>query len=83
MNPKTETIAYRIWAYCTPLGWNCTVNDIASALGISVGKVASILGHKGWQTRLRCPERINVIGLHKKHVSGHWTLDEFDEWGQK
>lgn len=53
MNPKSEALAYRIWAYASPLGWDCTVKDIADELGESWQRVMSICRHRGWIGRLR------------------------------
>ena len=53
MTPRSEAIAFRIWAYATPLGWDCTVNEIAEELGVHVNQVKEICRVKGWRSRLR------------------------------
>ena len=53
MNPKSEALAYRIWAYASPLGWDCTVKDIAEELGESWQRVNRVCQLKGWQGRMR------------------------------
>lgn len=53
MTPRSEAIAFRIWAYATPLGWDCTVNEIAEELGISWQQANRICCAKRWNTRLR------------------------------
>lgn len=52
-NPKSEALAFRIWAYAEPLGWDCTVKDIADELGEGWRRVMNICRHRGWLGRLR------------------------------
>ena len=52
-SPRTMANAYRIWAYANPLGWDCTVADIAEATGINVKTVGRTLHSKGWELRVR------------------------------
>lgn len=52
-NPRTEALAYRIWAYAEPLGWDVSVDDIAAALDVSASRAGRILSIKGWLGRLR------------------------------
>lgn len=52
-NPKSEALAFRIWAYASPLGWDCTINDIAEELDEKVRRVGRICQNKGWLSRLR------------------------------
>lgn len=53
MAARSEALAYRIWAYCEPREWDCTVREVSDALGVSAKRVASIAHHKGWTERLR------------------------------
>jgi hypothetical protein len=46
-------LAYRIWAYAEPKGWDCTAREIAEALGVSRETVGGICQRKGWTQRLR------------------------------
>lgn len=57
MNPKMETLAFRVWAYCTPRGWDCTSVEIAEALDVSTRRVTHIVREKGWANRVRAPDR--------------------------
>lgn len=57
MTPRSEALAFRIWAYCHPLGWDTTVSDIADALDVDAGRVGKILKAKGWTQRLRASGR--------------------------
>lgn len=53
MSARSEGIAYRIWAYAQPLGWNCTNAQIADGIGESVHVVANVCAMKDWTRRLR------------------------------
>ena len=48
-----NALAYRVWAYAEPLGWDCTVSEIADAIGASPTAVGRVVSLKGWQTRVR------------------------------
>jgi hypothetical protein len=52
-HPRTEALAYRIWAYATPREWNVTGKDIAEVLGIPYWAVGTVLQAKGWHDRTR------------------------------
>jgi hypothetical protein len=55
LTPRSAALAFRIWAYAEPLGWDCSVKDIAEALGdVSWGTVRAVLQHKNWLSRVRC-----------------------------
>ena len=53
MNPRTEAIAFRIWQYAAPKGWDVTLRDIADAVGVGLMTVRNILRYKGWAGRVR------------------------------
>jgi hypothetical protein len=53
MTPRSHAIAYRIWAYAGPLGWNCTIREVADAIGVSFGSVKNIAVSKGWAQNFR------------------------------
>ena len=52
-SPRVEALAYRIWAYAEPMGWNVTSRDIADETGIPWQHVVSIVARRNWTTRLR------------------------------
>lgn len=52
-NPKTEALAFRIWAHASARGWDCTITEIADSLGESKDRVRAIVVHKNWTNRLR------------------------------
>jgi hypothetical protein len=53
MTPRSEALAFRIWAYANPLGWDCSAKDIAEALGETWHRVVKVLQLKGWSHRIR------------------------------
>ena len=53
MNVRTEALAYRIWAHCEPLGWDCTVKDVAEALDVKWQLVNAICRCRKWTSRMR------------------------------
>lgn len=50
---KREALAFRIWGYCEPKGWDCTASEVAEALGVSWQRVVATLKFKGWARRIR------------------------------
>ena len=53
MTPRSMALAYRIWAHCTPIGWNTTAAEIGDALGEPMGAVRRVCAMKDWTARLR------------------------------
>jgi hypothetical protein len=53
MNVKLEALAFRIWAYAQPKGWDCLMSEVATALGVGLGAVRIACTHKGWNSRFR------------------------------
>jgi hypothetical protein len=53
MTPRAMALAYRIWCYAEPLGWDCTVREIAEALGVGNRAVSHMAEVKGWTNRFR------------------------------
>jgi len=61
-HPRTEALAYRIWAYAAPREWNVTGKDIAEALGLPFGAVGMVLQAKGWHNRTRAGSALGALG---------------------
>lgn len=61
-HPRTEALAYRIWAYASPRGWDVTGKDIAEALDLSFGVVGMVLQAKGWHNRTRAGAPLGLLG---------------------
>lgn len=53
MTPKSETLAFRIWALCQPRGWGMTVKDCAEELGVDWQKVRNVVAAKKWSDRFK------------------------------
>lgn len=53
MSHKTQALAYRVWVYAEPLGWNCTTQEVASALGESLMRISAVCRSTGWYNRMR------------------------------
>jgi hypothetical protein len=58
MRPQTEAHAFIIWAFCSPLEWNCSVNDISEGTGLSAQVVSATLQAKSWMHRVRVSQRL-------------------------
>lgn len=52
-NTRRKILAYRIWAHCEPIGWDCTRHECAGALNVHVNAVAKVAIAEGWGTRFR------------------------------
>jgi hypothetical protein len=57
MTAKSEALAYRIYIYANPIGWDCTPGEIAEALGVDPKRIGRVAHAKGWATRLRSASR--------------------------
>ena len=53
LNVRQQAIAFEIWRFAEPLGWNVTFGDVANALGISHQEIAIIARRKDWTNRFR------------------------------
>lgn len=53
MTPRGHAIAFRIWQYCQPLGWDCTLAEVADALDEPLATVRAVIKLKNWGGRLR------------------------------
>ena len=53
LSPRSEALAYRIWAYANPLGWDCTLSELSEALDAKLESVRNVVSMKGWGGRLR------------------------------
>ncbi len=72
INPKTEALAFRIWAYAAPLGWNCTFAEAADHLGISTRQVAAVCVVKGWNSRFRANDDPRIGQYERAYSSAPW-----------
>jgi hypothetical protein len=71
--PRTERIAAAIHYYAKPLGWDCTIADLAEATGESWRTIRGVLQHKGWLGRVRMNSKTWERNLDVgSHVGGHY-----------
>jgi hypothetical protein len=69
MTPRSEALAYRIWACCEPRGWGMTLADCAEELGESILRVRAVAQHKGWATRFKATQ--SEEGYLAAHFGDH------------
>lgn len=50
---STHACRFRIWAYCAPREWDCTIVEVAEALGEDVNRIRVMIRQAGWSGRLR------------------------------
>lgn len=75
MNPRSETIAFLVWAYCEPRGWNCTYAECAEHIGCHWRAVVGVARKKGWLNRFRTENQSSFynagyqeFGYHVQHL---------------
>ena len=57
MTPRTAALRFRIWQHCEPIGWDCTMAEVAEALEVDVKSVGAVVRNAGWAERFRVSER--------------------------
>lgn len=74
MTPRSQAIAFRIWAYCDPRGWGLTYNEIADETGAPLGAVVAVIKAKGWAARFAVENKtIRMRAGH--HFDGHARME--------
>ena len=75
MTPARAALAFRIWQFCTPLEWDCTLHEIADALDVPLSHIKGIIRRKPeWKARLR----IQASNSHDfNHV--HSAMDDIED----
>ncbi len=68
-SPRAAALAYRIWGYANPRGWDVTIREIASALGERAHRVQRILQNQKWLGRVRT-ENARIID---NRTNRHWA----------
>jgi hypothetical protein len=66
-NPVSAALAFRIWQYAQPIGWDCTVAEIAAELREPVQRVNRICSHRGWNLKLRQPSLRGIDYTGSRH----------------
>jgi hypothetical protein len=70
-NPVSAALAFRIWQYAQPIGWDCTVAEIAAELREPVQRVGRICSARGWNYKLRRPSVIGIGYTGSGSAPGH------------
>lgn len=52
-NPKTEALAFRIWAFASGRDWNVSIKDVAAHLDENMPRVRAICKSRGWHLLMR------------------------------
>lgn len=78
MTPKSEALAFRIWAYCEPRGWDVNVTEIAENLEAPLGRVVGVLAGKKWLNRVRSS---SSSFRHRAHQQAKVAYDPLDFLG--
>ena len=81
---RTEAVAYRIWAFATPKGWDLTIREIADGIDEPLGRVRRIVVSRGWHHRLRSATLDYGYGqfayAHRVQLYDTVTKEELREW---
>lgn len=78
MSARTEAIAFRIWQFCEPREWDCTLREIADALGLGVQVANGVCKRKGWLRRLRAGQPGYGQSADRRHDMTRWTDNALD-----
>ena len=54
-DPAREAIAFRVWAAARAVDWDCTLKDLARAVGVSRNLVSRVCAERGWRVETRHP----------------------------
>lgn len=57
-SPRAMALAYRIWGYASPRGWNVTADELADALDETPQQIGVTVRRMGWANRLRASEAV-------------------------
>jgi hypothetical protein len=53
LSPRAEALAFRVWQFAEPLGWDCTTTEVADAIRSTPAAVRRVGYLKGWTARFR------------------------------
>jgi hypothetical protein len=82
MTPRAQSIAFQIWRYCEPLGWNVTLQELADETNTTKARIGRILKAKKWHTRIRankCDYHLEIAGANYIHADHSTVASEFDD----
>jgi hypothetical protein len=77
MTPRTIALAYRIWAYAAPRGWDVTIPELADEMREHHNTITNILRWRGWLHRVRRVSGHGVFGGPMKNYQriGRGSVD--------
>ncbi len=74
ISPSSEALAFRIWAYAHPKGWDVLLTDVAKDLNVSIAQVRWVVTAKRWNSRFR------GLSSFDPEVGGPSRLRSFDTY---
>ena len=77
LSPRSETLAFRIWSYAGPRGWDLTLQELADGLGETMERVRNTCLLKRWTDRLRVATRDcdGSFASRRSHAGGAYLSD--------
>jgi len=79
LSPSSEALAFRIWAYAHPKGWDVLLADVAKDLNVSIAQVRWVVTAKRWKSRFRGLKSLDFeIGRSRLH-----SFDAYDGWSYR
>lgn len=75
MTPRSEALAYRIWAYAEPKGWDVSILELSIALDEHHGHIGRVCSAKDWTHRFRASEGSGAgpFGTSTYHIRGMYN----------
>jgi hypothetical protein len=70
MTPREHALAFRIWHHCEPIGWDCTISEVAEALGVNRLLLGQVAAKKGWSSRFRSAKPDSTV---RTLARGRWA----------
>lgn len=61
LSPKSEALAYRVWAFCRDVEWRVSIKDVAEALNEHPSRITLLAGRKGWLDRFSTVKQDHLI----------------------
>jgi len=53
MRKKEEALAFMIWRHANSVDWDCTIGELAKAVGKSYARTLAVLRARGWHKKVR------------------------------
>lgn len=78
LKPKSEALAFRIWAYAKPREWNVTAKELSEALNVTTNAIGAILRAKKWNHRIRIT-KTDGISTTFANANAFLSLSDLDD----